>query len=232
MNNINRGHILTQQGVSPSESDTHPRVKAQNSYQDKSGEYLSNFERKFLEKQLEKGLSKQHSQGIHIMLLVDDGKSQTEICARLGCSRSTARCWTTIAKSGQAHQWMNYKVGRPKTVSDKYLQRLRELVNQSPREVQVPNCDFTYSTGQWTAKKLSEHLSAELCIKISDRHINRLLKKMGLSTRPKHSPPKNNHQEKTSTKGIVISDIQVTSTTNSSEELFFNVSDSQGLIQR
>jgi transposase len=173
---------------------------------------LTVFQRKYLEKSLKQSLSKQYFKRIKIMLLADEGKTQTQICQELGCSHSTARHWITLAKSGQAHQWNSNAIGRPQTVNDRCLQRLRELVTQSPREVKVPNRDFTYHTRQWTAKKLSEHLWAELGIKISDRHINRLLKQIGLSTRPKSNnleknDPKKSETNQSSKSGIVIRDI-------------------------
>ncbi|MBD3563227.1 helix-turn-helix domain-containing protein, partial [Planktothrix sp. FACHB-1355] len=71
--------------------------------------------------------------------------------------------------------------GRPKSVNEQYLERLKELVSQSPKE-------FGYPFRRWTAQWLSKHLAKELGIEVSDRHINRLLKDMGLSTRPKPTP--------------------------------------------
>ncbi|MCT7988991.1 helix-turn-helix domain-containing protein [Laspinema olomoucense] len=177
-----------------------------------AGKLLTIFQRNYLEKKLEQGLSDAYSKRIKIMLLADEGKTQTQICQELGCSQSTARHWIAVAKSGQAHQWNNNAIGKPQAVSKEYLQRLRELVNQSPREVKVPHRDFTYSASRWTAKKLSEHLSAELGIKISDRHINRLLKQMGLSTRTQSNNLEKDDSQKLETKnysksGIVIRDI-------------------------
>jgi transposase len=198
-----------------------------------SGRFLSVFQRKYLEKSLEKGLSKPYSQRIQIMLLADEGKTQTQICQELGCSHSTARHWITLAKSGQAHQWNNNAIGRPQTIDDRCLQRLKKLVTQSPKEVKVPNRDFTYSAQQWTAKKLSEHLGAEFGIKISDRHINRLLKKMGLSTRPKQSSIENNDNPTETNRGIVINDIHTRSPSiNNEETLFSDFLKNQGFIDK
>jgi transposase len=68
-------------------------------------------------------------------------------------------------------------IGRPKTVSDDYLNRLKELASQSPRH-------FGYPFERWTAQYLQRRLAQEFNLKVSDRHIHRLLKQMGLSTRP------------------------------------------------
>ncbi|OPH10516.1 helix-turn-helix domain-containing protein [Cylindrospermopsis raciborskii] len=178
-----------------------------------SGRFLSPFQRKHLEKNLKPNLSKQYFQRIKIMLLADEGKTQTQICQELGCSHSTARYWINVAKSGQAHQWNNNPIGRPQIVDSQCLDKLRILLSQSPKEVKVPNRDFTYSASQWTAKKLSEHLEAEMGIKISDRHINRLLKEMGLSTRQKSknnlekNDPQQSEIKQLSKSNIVIRDL-------------------------
>jgi putative transposase len=123
-------------------------------------------------------LRSEYRRRIEIMLLADTGQSQTQICKALGCSQETARYWIVMAQTGLAHNWNDYIIGRPKTVNEQYLDRLKELVSHSPRE-------YGYPFQRWTAQWLSKHLAKELGIDISDRHINRLLKQMGLSTRPK-----------------------------------------------
>ena len=146
-----------------------------------TSQYLSTFQRKLLEKRLEKGdLSTLWHKRIQIMLLADKGKSQTEICQMLGCCHATARHWILMAQSGQAHTCFDSTIGRPKTVNDEYINRLKELVKHSPR-------DYGYVFHRWTAGWLSKHLEKEFNIRVSDRHINRLLKQMGLSTRPQSS---------------------------------------------
>jgi putative transposase len=74
--------------------------------------------------------------------------------------------------------WNTQPIGRPKIVTDQYLERLRELVSHSPR-------DFGYPFQRWTAQWLKRHLARETGLEVSDRHVNRLLKQMGLSTREK-----------------------------------------------
>ena len=142
------------------------------------GKCLTSFQRKLLQKSLQEDLPESYRQRIEIMLLADAGKSQTEICRTLECCPATVRHWTHIARAGMAHQWQDCPIGRPKAVNEQYLERLKELVNGSPR-------DYGYSFRRWTANWLSKHLAKELGISVSDRHIKRLLKQMGLSTRPK-----------------------------------------------
>lgn len=147
------------------------------------GKLLSSFQRKLLEQSLAtRNLRPEYVRRIKIMLLADEGFSRTEICQMLNCSQETARHWTFVAQTGQAHKWEELSIGRPKRINAEYLARLKELVvNRSPK-------DCGYSFNRWTANWLSKHLEKELGISISDRHINRLLKNMGLSTRYKASP--------------------------------------------
>lgn len=177
---------------------------------DQQGRYLTAFQRKLLQSSLaEVNLCEHQRQRIQIMLLADAGKSQTEICQDLGCSQGTARHWMMIARTGQAHHWQDQPIGRPKLVSDQYLDRLKEIIKQSPRELGYP-------FRRWTAGWLSKHLAKELGIEVSIRHINRLLKELGLSTRlqPSLSPNSNSHQR------ISISDLATSQSQNSNELLF------------
>lgn len=146
------------------------------------GKLLSPFQRKLLEQSLaNRNLRSEYVRRIKIMLLADEDYSRTEICQMLNCSQETARHWTFVAQTGQAHKWEELSIGRPKRINAEYLARLKELVvHYSPK-------DCGYSFNRWTAHWLSKHLENELGISISDRHINRLLKNMGLSTRYKSS---------------------------------------------
>jgi transposase len=161
--------------------------------------FLTPFQRKALLKSLQANLQPEYHRRIKIMLLADMGKSQTQICEILGCSQEMARYWIGIAEAGLAHKWNERPIGRPKIVNHQYIERLKELVSHSPRE-------YGYAFGYWTAQWLSKHLATELGIEITDRHINRLLKQMGLSTKSKiSSQPQNVHHQDTA---ITISDLQ------------------------
>ncbi|MEJ6485385.1 helix-turn-helix domain-containing protein [Nostoc punctiforme UO1] len=179
----------------------------------KQHQLLTPFQHKLLQKSLESDLPELYRQRIQIMLLAAEGKTQTQICQTLGCSQGTARHWILMAQAGQAHNWSDSPIGRPKTVNDQYLERLKELTSNSPR-------DYGYSFRRWTGQWLSKHLAKEFGIELSDRHINRLLKDMGLSTRPKPAPV-----EDTTTQGgnrLSIRDLTETSVSVSPDFWPFN----------
>jgi ATP-binding cassette, subfamily B, bacterial HlyB/CyaB len=52
--------------------------------------FLTPFQRKLLHKSLQEDLPESYRQRIQIMLLADEGKSQTQICKTLGCSPATS----------------------------------------------------------------------------------------------------------------------------------------------
>jgi transposase len=169
-----------------------------------SDHLLTPFQRKLLQKSLQDDLSKHYYQRIQIMLLADEGKSQSEICQTVGCSVPMARHWMMIARLGQAHNWQQQPPGRPQKVNREYLERLKELVSNSPK-------DYDYPFQRWTANWLSKHLAQEFGIQVSDRHINRLLKQMGLSTRPQ--PP-------STPDSLMIDDLNFAKTTSESSDLW------------
>ncbi|MFB2879429.1 helix-turn-helix domain-containing protein [Floridanema aerugineum] len=166
---------------------------------EKQSRYLTPFQRKLLLNSLETDLRSEYRRRIEIMLLADEGQSQAQICKALGCSQEMARYWISMAQSGNAHHWNDRPMGRPKTVNERYCDRLKELVSNSPRE-------YGYVFQRWTAQWLAKHLAKEQGIEISSYHINRLLKQMGLSTRSKNH---NTETQKIQNSQITIDNLQI-----------------------
>ena len=137
---------------------------------------------------------------LEIILRTQLGQSQSKICREVGCTKETARYWMSIAQTSAISSWAENRVGRPRIVNDLYLESLRELVSHSPQK-------YGYSFKRWTAAWLSKHLAKELGISISDRHVNRLLKQMGLSTRGNDSQQNRKSSTKTT---ITIKDLSPT----------------------
>jgi hypothetical protein len=108
---------------------------------------------------------------IEIILLANEGKSQSEICKALNCTPATVNRWITVAKSEQLDQLLSNNRGCPHKVDKFYLERLKQLLNKSPY-------DFGYHFQQWSGEILARHLEKELGIKISKHHVNRLRKKI------------------------------------------------------
>lgn len=179
------------------------------------GSFLSDFQRQMLLKSLQENCSQSQRQRIQIMLLADKGIPQAEICQILGCCPATARHWIHIARQGMAHQWQNSPIGRPKSVRDEYLHRLKELLYSSPR-------NYGYIFEYWTLNRLHKHLCEEFGFKVSDRHFKRILKQMGLSTRPKSSHNQQNSPKSAAEPKIAIADLKKANTADSSEIIPIN----------
>jgi transposase len=179
------------------------------------GSFLSDFQRQMLLKSLQENCSQSQRQRIQIMLLADEGITQAEICQILGCCPATARHWIHIARQGMAHQWQDSRIGRPKSVRDEYLHRLKELLYSSPR-------NYGYIFEYWTLNRLHKHLCEEFGFKVSDRHFKRILKQMGLSTRPKSSHNQQNSPKSAAEPKIAIADLKKANTADSSEIIPIN----------
>jgi transposase len=186
-----------------------------------TGKYLTAFQRQLLQNKLQEDLSESYRQRIKIMLLADEGKTQTEICQILGCCPATVRHWMHIARTGMAHQWQDCPLGRPKAINQEYVERLQELLSQSPR-------DCGYGFRRWTVSWLGKHLAKELGIEVSDRHLKRVLKQMGLSTIPTNP---SRGTEKLPGTTIDISDLNCEKSLNYSDFLLLSVGKNSTAIQ-
>jgi transposase len=169
-------------------------------------QYLVAVLAKLLPDDLPEQLRPEYRRRLEIMLRTHLGQSQAEICAALGCSQEMARYWMTMAEIGRTEHWYTQSLGRPKRITDEYLNRLKELVCHSPQ-------NYGYSFERWTARYLGKHLAQEFDIEISARHINRLLQQMGLSTRGRRSIQRNSsvRQSNRNKNHITISDLHPTS---------------------
>lgn len=143
--------------------------------------YLTEFQKKLLEKEAKKNyLSSRDKKRIAIMLQCGEEKTQKEICEVVKCSPTTARHWIRVVKEGQAHRWREFRQdGRPPKIEQRHVDRLIELLGVQPQEL-----GFRLLK-EWNAKALQKQLLKEFGIKVSDRHINRVRKEAGYSTRVK-----------------------------------------------
>jgi transposase len=143
-----------------------------------AGTYLTSFQRHLLHENIKKELPISYRQRLEIMLLTDDGKTQAEICRTLGCSTATASRWIQLTKAGLAHKYLDCPIGRPKVITDEYIESLKNLLQNSPR-------DYGYSFKTWTVGWLGKHLAKETGIEVSESHLKRVMRELGLSTRTK-----------------------------------------------
>ena len=138
--------------------------------------YLTPCQRQMLAENLHQDLPHAYRQRLEIMLLTDRGKSQAEICRKLGCCTATASRWILLTKTGLAHQYLDCPVGRPKIVTAEYIELLGALLQHSPSH-------YGYPFKNWTVNWLGKHIAKEIGIEISESHLKRVMGELGLSTR-------------------------------------------------
>jgi transposase len=194
---------------------TYPWTSSNRAGSNSLGNFLTDSQREMLLESLQEDCPESQRQRIQIMLLADEGITQAEICQILGCCPATARHWIHIARQGMVHQWQDCPIGRPKLVSNEYLQRLKELFYSNPR-------GYGYGSQHWTLNCLQKHLCEEFGFKVSDRHFKRLLKQMGLSTRRKSSHNGQNRPKSAAEPKIAIADLKKANTADSSEIILIN----------
>jgi transposase len=194
---------------------TYPWTSSNRAGSNSLGNFLTDSQREMLLESLQEDCPESQRQRIQIMLLVDEGITQAEICQILGCCPATARHWIHIARQGMVHQWQDCPIGRPKSFKEEYLIRLKELLNSNPR-------NYGYASQHWTLNCLQKHLCEEFGFKVSDRHFKRLLKQMGLSTRRKSSHNGQNSPKSAAEPKIAIADLKKANTADSSEIILIN----------
>jgi transposase len=130
------------------------------------------------------------------------GQSQAQICKATGVrSRDwhvTGLLWhrQVTLTTGTIARW-----DAPRLLTSDILRSFeRTRASHSPRE-------YGYPFQRWTAQWLGKHLAKELGIKVSDCHINRLLKEMGLSTRQRRESAQLG-TDSTKDSNITIGDLQ------------------------
>jgi transposase len=150
--------------------------------QNSEGIYLTSFQRKMLAENLQQEVPNSYRQRLEIVLLTDRGKTPAEIRRILGCSAATASRWMQLTKAGLAHQYLDCPVGRPKLITDEYIEFLRELLQHSPQ-------DYGYPFKTWTVGWLGKHIAKEKGIEVSHSHLKRVMRELGLSTKSRAQQP-------------------------------------------
>ena len=106
-----------------------------------------------------------------ILLLMNDGRTQEEIAALIGCSRRTVAYWCV---HGDPDTIESLEDGRRKReyrkVNQVYIDKLLEIVEEEPSEL-------GYEFGRWTAERLSTYLEKETGLKISSSQVRKILKR-------------------------------------------------------
>ena len=138
--------------------------------------FLTKEQKKAMRKAMREDECPHFREHILIMLLANDGKTQSQIADFIGCSLRTVSHWFT---HGDPENLESFRDGRGQGNNQKatpdYIDLLIEIVEKEPTEL-------GYEFGRWTAQRLSEHLAKETGITLSSGQVKRLLKKKTIDT--------------------------------------------------
>ncbi len=106
-----------------------------------------------------------------ILLLMNDGRTQEEIAALIGCSRRTIAYWCV---HGDPDKIESLEDGRRKReyrkVTQEYLDTLIETIEKEPR-------DLGYEFGRWTGERLATYLLEKTGIKLTASQVRKILQR-------------------------------------------------------
>ena len=138
---------------------------------------------------------------LDVILYVLQGASPYDAARLFGHSPRTIEYWVhRLLSDGLAGLWEGNRTGRPGRLSATDLQKLRNELQRSPR-------DLGYSQNLWDGVLLSHHLAKKYSISLSVRQCQRLFHKLGFSLqRPRRQPSEANSElqeafKKTTTSG-------------------------------
>jgi len=107
---------------------------------------------------------------ILILLLLNDGKTQSNIAEFLGCSINKVSYWCLKGDPDNLESLIDERMKENhKKVTDKYLEILLETIEKAPQEL-------GYDFGRWTAQRLATYLEESTGIKLSGGQVRRILK--------------------------------------------------------
>ena len=107
---------------------------------------------------------------ILILLLLNDGKTQSKIADFLGCSVNKVSYWCVKGDPDNLESLIDERMkGNHKKATDKYIEILLKTIEKEPQEL-------GYNFGRWTAQRLATYLEESTGIKLSGGQVRRILK--------------------------------------------------------
>ena len=107
---------------------------------------------------------------ILILLLLNDGKTQSKIADFLGCSLNKVSYWCLKGDPDNLESLIDERMkGNHKKATDKYIEILLETIEKDPQKL-------GYNFGRWTAQRLATYLEGATGIKLSGGKVRRILK--------------------------------------------------------
>lgn len=106
-----------------------------------------------------------------ILLLMNDGKTQEEIAAFVGCSQRAVAYWCVHGDPDNIESLEDGRRTREyRKTTPAYVEELLKTVEKEPTEL-------GYEFGRWTAERLATYLNEKTGIKLSGSQVRKILKR-------------------------------------------------------
>jgi transposase len=123
-----------------------------------------------LQKALKEEKNGEIRERILILLLLNDGKTQSQIAEFIGCSINTVSYWCVHGDPDNLESLKDQRMkGNNKKVTDEYIEILLTTIETEPKQL-------GYEFGRWTAARIATYLEMVTGIKLSGSQVRRILK--------------------------------------------------------
>ncbi|GGA30376.1 helix-turn-helix domain-containing protein [Okeania sp. KiyG1] len=133
-------------------------------------DFLSSMQKKRLQKALQEGNCSHFRERVLMLLLLNDGKTYSEISAFIGCSYRTVAYWCVHGDPDQLDSLRDRREhGNFRKATEEYIQLLIEVSKKSPHQLGF-ECQY------WSGERLANYLAEKTGIKLSGTQVRRILK--------------------------------------------------------
>ncbi|MGK7923384.1 MAG: transposase [Trichodesmium sp.] len=137
-------------------------------------DFLSSMQKKRLQKALREGSCSHFRERVLMLLLLNDGKTYSEISDFIGCSYRTVAYWCVHGDPDKLDSLRDQREhGNFRKATEEYIQLLIEVTQKSPN-------NLGYQCSKWSGERLANYLAQKTGIKLSGTQVRRILKQKNI----------------------------------------------------
>lgn len=136
--------------------------------------FLSSMQKKRLQKALREGACSHFRERVLMLLLLNDGKTYSEISEFVGCSYRTVAYWCVHGDPDNLDSLRDQREnGNFRKATEEYIQLLMEVTKKTPDQL-------GYECGNWSGERLATYLAKQTGITLSGTQVRRILKQKNI----------------------------------------------------
>lgn len=133
--------------------------------------FLNLEQKQRLQQLLKESIRSEIRERVLILLLMNDGRTQEEIAALIGCSQRTVAYWCVHGDPDKIESLEDARRKREyRKVTPEYIEKLLETIETEPS-------DFGYEFGRWTGERLATYLEKETGLQLTGSQVRKILKR-------------------------------------------------------